>query len=216
MRTVDHWDRSIATREVRYWAAGIQLSDDEFWILGGFNGQISRNLNSTEICSPTSSCRDFVDLPEITDDNPQVVRVNGSHIFVMPNDQGRAWMFNQDDNTFHRLPDMMEARWTAVAGLINEREIVVAGGYLSKTSEILDLDKNEWREGPDLPVATEIYAPRSVQFEDSFVIVGGTGNNNGKGILKFNARNYTWEVLPHHFQKARYDGAAFLVPDDYI
>ena len=67
----------------------------------------------------------------------------------------------------------------------------MAGGALTKTSEILDLHTNEWRYGPDLPVTTDLWGARTVQYGDTFLIVGGAEKDTGETntIIKFEIIN---------------------------
>ena len=57
----------------------------------------------------------------------------------------------------------------------NGLELIVAGGDTqngTKSTEIYNFETNEWRAGQDLPHQMEF--PASVQFGDSFLLVGGT------------------------------------------
>ena len=182
--------------------------------MGGF-----RFLESTEICSPLTGCSAYLDLPE-NFHYIGVVRINKTHIFILPNKVGEAWIFNQKDETFQKLPDMLEHRMDGMVGFTKKNEIVVAGGTDSKTSEIFNLDTMKWRMGPDFPVITDLYGARAVQYQDSFLIVSGY-DRGGRGtyltsILKFDHVNYEWIALPSKLQKGRSLFAAFLIPDDYI
>ena len=77
----DEWTKNISTNSARYYAAGVQLTEQNFWILGG--NDASSWLSTTEVCNPSSGCSEFVDLPEVSF-VPQAVRFNSSHIFVLP------------------------------------------------------------------------------------------------------------------------------------
>ena len=211
----EQWVETFSTESVRTWAAEVQMSDYDFWILGGNN--ITHGwVNSTEICSTFHGCASFEDLPEVSY-FPKAVRVSESQIFVLPNNKGTAWLFNQDDNSFEQLPNLIEERQDPAVGFINGHEVVVAGGARSKTSEIFDLDTNEWRLGPELPVTKDLCCASSVQFEDSFLIVGGRDNYSDKNtILKLNPVSYEWETLPQNLESARTYAAAILVPSYYV
>ena len=105
---------------------------------------------------------------------------------------------------------------TPAVGFINGHEVVVAGGDQLKSSEILDLNTNQWRRGPDLPIQTRLQWPSSVQFLDSFLVVGGADLEYQDTIIKFDPINYEWMILPQKLQNPRALFTAFLVPDGYI
>ena len=174
-------------------------------------------LDTTELCSQSAGCVEYVNLPEVSFYVPRAVRVNESHIFVWPNQHGNAWLFNQLDETFQELPPFLEERVRAAVGFINDHEIVVAGGQYSNTSEIFDLNTSQWRPGPDLPVKMELFGASCVQFQQTFLVVGGhdSGENLGS-IIKFDPVNYVWITMPQKLTKAREYFAAFLVPNDYV
>ena len=182
--------------------------------MGGYNAE-DLFFQSTEICSPSSGCTEFVDLPEESF-STQAVRIDQKRIFVLPNDQGHAWIFNQEDNSFQRIPDLTQKRRKPVIGFINGHEVVVAGGVQTRSSEIFDLNINEWRIGPPLPVTYYLESATSVQYQNSFLIVGGRDSFLGyqDSIIKFDPVNYGWQMMPQRLQRKRCEFAAFLVPDD--
>lgn len=50
---------------------------------------------------------------------------------------------------------------------------MVAGGQYEYSSEIFNLGRWEWRQGPEMP--QPIYLTANVQLEDTFLVVGGNG-----------------------------------------
>ena len=72
---------------------------------------------------------------------------------------------------------MIEMRWGHSCLLLN-KEILVAGGYMKKTTEIFNLQTRTWRSGPDLP--KEIYISQLVKAQPSSrysaFLIGGFGH----------------------------------------
>ena len=80
---IDRWNQTFQLVHQRYFATGVQLSENEWWIVGG-KGNSLQHLTSTEICSFPSGCTESVNLP-VESFYPKTVRVNETHIFVFPN-----------------------------------------------------------------------------------------------------------------------------------
>ena len=128
------------------------------------------------------------------------------------------------------LFDRAVERWTSVggpdlgecsyAGLVTypsgENAVVVAGGDRGPNSFIFDLDTETWRSGPDLP--THLARGASVQFQDSFLVVGGIDLETTvpcDSIYKFVVSpEEGWLELPHKCRDGPSD--AILVPQDFI
>ena len=210
---MDDWIRTFSTNIERNDGALVQLSEDKFWIIGGFG-----RSNSTEICSPSNGCTYSAEIPVEYSFFPCAVKINETHIFLVANDHRTTFLFNQIDETFHSLPLMQRGKNRASAGFINGHEIVVAGGVSTRSSEIFDLDTNLWRWGPDLPVELDLQLAQALQFQDSFILIGGYDHGEGyqDTILKFNPDSYRWTKLPQKLRNARRYHAAFFVSNDYI
>ena len=207
-------------QNTRFDPGRIRFSDTELWILGGREHN-NDWLQSTELCSPYTGCTYFVDFPELAE-WPEAVRINSSHIFIKTNINRRAWIFNQNDNSFQQLPDMSLDRNRASLGMVNGHDIVVAGGISTTSTEIFDLNINQWRQGPDLPDVVvgnfRFCCARNVQYQDSFLIVGGTGSSGGliDTIMTLNPQTYEWDILPQRMTNATTFPGVILVPDNYV
>ena len=70
----------------------------------------------------------------------------------------------------------------------------------------------EWRLGPDLP--TDGRAANGVQFEDTFLIVGGERYNTN--VLEFEPATETWKIREEKLPIGRQHHSAFLVPGSYL
>ena len=86
----------------------------------------------------------------------------------------------------------------------------------ASSSEIFDTQTQEWQMGLDLPDGQELCCGNSVQYKDTFLIIGGENGGIQDAILEFDPVNYKWKVLPHKLKTARNSSAAVLVPNDYI
>ena len=195
-------------------AGEILLSEDRVWILGGVHGDIS-----TYVCSPSTGCQAYVDLPGWPS-QPRVVRVDERRIFVLPNgyvsgNVSKSYIFDQVDETWSLLPDMPYPMFYTTVGLVNGHDVVVVGGR-NRESYIFDLNTNLWRQGPDLPSGRKMGA--GVQYQNSFFFVGGKNGHSQKTdtIFWLNPDDYKFETLPQRLPLPLVDAAAFLIPDDFI
>ena len=210
---LDEWIKNISTLATRSSAGAIELSEDEFLIVGGF--EFPYDLTTTEICSLSSGCTESIDI-ESKFYHPQIVRMDEENIFVLQNEFSKTWRFNQKQTSWSRLPDLLQRRENPFVGFVNGHEVVVAGGRYKSSSEIFDTQTQEWRMGPDLPDDRELCCGSSVQYKDTFLIIGGEDGGEQDAILEFDPVNYEWKVLPHKLKTARNSFAAVLVPNDYI
>ncbi len=93
-------------------------------------------------------------------------------------------------------------------------DIVVAGGAHDGSvfirSEIYNTETRVWREGPLLP--EPIFDMASVQYEDSFLLVGGFGTVSGSldTIYQYNQTSETWILRPERLSAPKYAMGAVL------
>ena len=94
------------------------------------------------------------------------------------------------------------------------KKIVVAGDSRDDLSTfIMDVDTEIWLPGPPLPKS--IYQGASVPFGESFLIVGGHGNENG--ILYFDPVTVQWVERTEQLAVTRNQWhAGFMVPDSHV
>ena len=50
----DFWTKNVSTTIRRLYAELVQLSEDEFWLMGGLSPGYDEYFQSTELCSPSS------------------------------------------------------------------------------------------------------------------------------------------------------------------
>ena len=100
-----------------------------------------------------------------------------------------------------------------------EYAIVVAGScqYHIPKAELLYFDSKEWVTTNSLPVA--LYDASSVQLKETFLVIGGLDQDhntyNSIYYLEYSSASleYVWKMLEAKLKEARFDFAAFLVPD---
>ena len=202
----------------RYGSASINLDESNWWLTGSNFASIS---NTTEQYNDDS--RDFVrteDLPEEMGFH-NLVRLNSSHIFVVVNKNtgslNKTYFYNQDLKTWTDGPQLLTARDKAQAGLVTypngTQAIVVAGGRREFTSEILVIGDTFFKPGPN--VDEDFGFGISVQFRDSFIIVGGDDPNGLSDIYGYDTESEDFVRLPQNLETARNDCAAFMVPESF-
>ena len=128
----DSWVKNISMIEKRAYPGMVKMSDEEVWILGGFDlerGGRRRASKTTELCSPKYGCKKYVDLPTSMIDFHQTIRVNETHVFVLLNEAGNCWLFDQIQQSFHPLPDPKISRDGLDIGFINGHEVVLVSVF---------------------------------------------------------------------------------------
>ena len=115
---------------------------------------------------------------------------------------------------------MSIARRKSEAGYViypnGDNGILVAGGESETSSEFYNLQTGLWTPKASLPV--DFFYSSSVPYQDSFLIVGGRSYSFGDDldtIFKYNADLDQWDQFQQTLRYARYDFAAFLVPDSF-
>ncbi len=85
----------------------------------------------------------------------------------------------------------------------------MAGGSLSRYTEIYNTATREWREGPTLPQAITYSA--SVQYEDTFLLLGGYDSGLYLDtIYQYNQTLETWILRPETLSTPKYSMAAIF------
>ena len=83
--------------------------------------------------------------------------------------------------------------------------------------EILGLNENQWKIGPELPFA--MFASAMVEVPDyGVLLVGGSTAFTGelRTILKLDNAESQWTELPQRLKTGRNRHSAFLVPDKLV
>ena len=134
-------------------------------------------------------------------------------------------MFNQIDEQWIEIPEQLsEVRKRGHAGIVTfpngTRSVIQAGGDGTKTAEAFDLETQTWTPIPDIPVPEALYGGASVQYGDTFLIVGGYGSG-GLGyttkIIMYDPRIEDWIIHSQELVvRAKYDTTSFLIPDGFV
>ena len=103
-----------------------------------------------------------------------------------------------------------------------KKEYVVAGGNddwitldQQGSVEILDLETFEWRDAPDFP--TPFYSAHSVPFGDTFLVVGGSSNNDYlKSIYEYDVNSGEFFMRSEILSRPRPGAAASAVSSNYL
>ncbi len=103
------------------------------------------------------------------------------------------------------------------------RVVVLAGGSYgaskcSSYTHIYELEQDFWIPGPHLP--EERGWGRAVQYEDTFIIVGGRLTFSESSImldtlLRFDPDVPAWEVMEQRLENPDYVSVALIAPDDF-
>ena len=99
-------------------------------------------------------------------------------------------------NKWEDLLSMHEGRHSHACGIINYKEIIVAGGKNSHgesldSVEILTLTNPQWKEG--MPLPEKITGAASLQYGSSFMVIGGFENQqNHSNIYQYVESQNVW------------------------
>ncbi len=221
--STDEWIRAADPLDrTRRLAAGVMLSETEFWITGGDDTTSGAGTETTIIFhTDTEEVESYIDLPERMWRH-NVLRINDTTIFFIGGDDtGKAWFFDVATESFAELFRGRIPYYLAFAGLVEKasgaQEIVVTGGYENpRLTEILNLDTLEWREGPAFPAFISNGA--SVPYGKTFLAVGGLiqgGGGNSNNIYSFDPDAEEWVEISRVMTLEREWFAPVVVPPGY-
>ena len=221
---LDQWNETFKFDKFRVSPAGVKLTEEEWWVLGGFAGGW---MDTTEMCEiDRGYCRPHVYLIEESY-YPTAIKVNESLIFVLNGKSGLPWLYHVNTAKFSRIPayDGLDERkhLDASGGVLKsfgkEYELVIAGGEGTNATDILNLETLEWRVGPELPFE-DLIGFQTVQYENTFIIVGGIvhgkSGDSVDTLIMFDIESDDWVILDQRMEKTRGRCAAVLVPYDHI
>jgi hypothetical protein len=168
-------------------------------------------------------------MPE-SDTNGVMVKLNDTHVILVGGNlaRGRVWTFDLMSRTWSNLPDMQVTdRFAPFAGVVtyddDQQALIVAGGKGQKSTELFNLTDYTWRFATnDLPVQYELYAGSSIQYDDTFLAVGGYAQMDEEvdevveTIFRFNPKDESWSLTQSTLSIGRTEFSAFLVPNDYV
>jgi hypothetical protein len=129
------------------------------------------------------------------------------------------WIFNILSNKWTPLPKSSERRNGPACGFLETqngtRYIVLAGGYKSSTTEILNLESNEWVVGPD--IGEDVFGGRMVSIpawhgmSDNLLLVGGYDTKPLSAIKRLNLDTNSWDSAGN-LLTPRFNSVTFSVP----
>ena len=187
--------------ETPWWIVG--LIGTEVW-----GGEPPEEISNGEINLPTEINR------------PCMTKISDHEAFVtaIPSTESAtsnfAWIFNIQFNNWTRIQNTMEKRTHPSCGFLNitsGRFVVLAAGYGSSTTEILNLDTLMWTMGPSTGVDLYGGSMVSVKEDSELILIGGYSTTSLSQILRMNSSMNSWETVGH-LNTARYDAVAIAVP----
>ena len=164
--------------------------------------------------------QEFVGLP-VSRSYHSLVFINKSSVFLLNDyfETNEVFSLSTLDGQWKVLPNTNISRIIGQAGRITfpdqTQAVVITGGERLDSTEVFSLDTQQWSNFARLPI--DISYGASVQYEDSFLIVGGYSFNDGEldTIYRFNVIDNSWDLLPQRLGFPKYEIAAFLVPESY-
>ena len=154
------------------------------------------------------------------------VRLNATHImFAGPNLSGRRanFIYNQETNTTVDLAPMnVDGRFLGTAGLVTfdngTQIVIIAGGTSRKSAESFNLEEQVWKRNiPDLPVNSELRYPTALQFEKTFLIIGGIdGQESSNSILRYDRATEDWIKLEQTMREKRHGHISIPVSTKHV
>ncbi|TRY69011.1 hypothetical protein TCAL_12017 [Tigriopus californicus] len=217
----NQWSTTTTSMAEKRWLAkSLELSSDQWWITGGFNGE--SKLNSTEVFK-NGQFSPGPQLPEAAYDHCIVATQNGNAILTGGDTENafasnRTWKHDWTTGEWSPLPDLAIARTAHACGLTPEGRVFVAGGDWMGggdllSTEILTPDMSAWEPGPDLPFG--VMRGASVQFQNQALIVGGYWDGEaGNGVMAFDG--IMWVVKNQTLAINRQWHSAIVIPNELV
>lgn len=180
----------------RWLAKSVEIVPGQWWITGGFNGEIK--LNSSEVFKD-GSFETGPQLPEAVYDHCLVATLDGKGILTGGDTENafasnKTWLYDWATNEWNLLPDLTIARAAHACGLTPEGRVFVAGGDWMGggdllSTEILTADMSAWETGPDLPFG--VMRGATIQFNGRPHIVGGYWDGEANnGVMAFDGTGW--------------------------
>ena len=211
------WDWFASLGEKRRRAASTMM-DGYGWITGGFSSDL-QTMTSTEKIYPDGRVVPGVELPiplewhclnMITE---RYAILSGGYNEVTGSNR-RTFIFDEVDGNWTEIDTMIDARYGHVCEVVESDEwgielIAAGGGSDPRSTEILNLQSLSWDYGPFLPSA--IRNAKSVQYNETFLIVGGDGSNE---IYQFDLDHRNWTLRPETLSTPKSDFCLELIDTD--
>ena len=212
-------------------AAGAMLPNGSWMIIGG-KGPDAEPLFSTDFLNKNSLFEPNLQWPEAISGHCMEI-LNSSHIFVNGGEgKGGKLLdsiyFLNVDTSFWLSPDekMLHKRRGHVCGITNyggNEYIVISGGEDNLRTELFDMKTMRFKPGPDLPF--EMDWAGSIQFDSSFVIVGGKHIGycskggmciSSNSLFDIDIENNTWKAREQSMKLPRSNHIVLRIGDEDI
>ena len=194
----DSWTSRADLNEPRGRSVSTLLSNQTFLVLGG------KGSDTTQSTSEALVDGQWLPGPNLPQNmsNHCAVQIDSKNLFIAGGVGSKfAYILETETGNWIRLDDMGVERNGPGCGLVNKKDVVIAGGFVSGSTddltsvEIFNLDEMSWRSGPfELPLPLSF--PSSVQYGLTFVLVGGENSpTRYDHIYQFDKLTYGWIEL---------------------
>jgi hypothetical protein len=222
------WVSSESMNQVRSTAAITLLQDGSLLVTGGQNSSFPHN--SAEMLSKGGWENKIPSFP-VTIDDHCMVNINSTTVMIIGGTQngqrsGKTFYFTFGEQSWTDGPELKYSRFYHSCQQIRRNQdipnlsIIVVGGWDGSSElssvEILDEDSNEWRTGPELPIAIRL----SQMVEDQnggVVFIGGRSSNANLDTLyqlPHGGQDAVWTKMDQTLKGERSEHTTFLVPDN--
>lgn len=228
----DAWRLKTAThlKQGRLYARGALTYPGRLFVAGGYDGSY---LSTGELLEADGSFSTEV-LPEPDGSSLGcLVRVSDTQLMLVGGESAydylrSAHLYDFERDEWELLPPMRFARRAAACGVTRRRdggeggdtvtEVVVAGGEDYSTEfrlvEIFSVEERQWRLASPMPLPVEFAS--TVQYGDSFLLVGGYDNANDEflsAIWEYLPEDDDWVLYGRSLGVPRSDTAVIPLPD---
>ena len=208
------------------WGSGavVHQGSSQFVFAGGYNG--TNYLDEVEAFDGTS-IRSLASLP-FPLFLPCLVAISDTELMSIGGFDGasvitsRTFIYNLGTDAWSDGPELNVASSDHSCAVVDFDDgdgplVVVAGGYNGaylKRVEYLFLDdlRSGWKLGPDLPLAAAGAA--MVQFRNSVILIGGTGEVDGTKLYRLNAQDGPWIEMEQVLERPTSFRPFILIPDE--
>ena len=130
----------------------------------------------------------------------------------------RAWIFNSNDESWTALTNTRMKRYGPSCGYVDANtgpSIVLAGGYGVTTTEVFNIDKKEWSDGPDLELPNYGGTMISLYEEKELLLIGGYSSEPLSQVLRMNSSMTAWEKAGL-LATPRFNSVGIAVPVEHL
>ena len=110
-----------------------------------------------------------------------------------------AYILDVESNKWEYIASMREARYSHACGIVNHKEVLVAGGkdvndHVMNSVELFSLGTLEWRDTTSLPERG--FGLASLQYGSSMILFG-------EKIYQFDEASYAWSLRSERLSNRR-------------